>query len=333
MTLRWPVDVSDNTSLWGPPPAASRALREVPGDALARYPSADSLGLRRALAAYTGTVADQVFTGGGSDDVIDCAFRAFAAPGDAVAFCVPTFSMVPRFARASGLEVRAVPFRSDGELDVEALLATGARTLYVASPNNPTGTEVSARALETLLRGARGLVVIDEAYGEFADRSVVSWLGRFPQLLVTRTLSKAFGLAGLRIGYGLGAPEVVHALQSVRAPYRVNALGEQAAIAALTEDLGWVRARVAEACEVRLRLCNALRSAGFTVLPSTANFLCMPVRDAQAWGERLLERGIRVRSLIDLPGLGDAVRISVGPWETMEPVLEALWALRSEGLQ
>ncbi len=328
-----PVDVSDNTCLWGVPPAAERALHEAPREVVARYPSADPLALREALAAYAGLAADQVFTGCGSDDVIDSALRAFAMPAQSVAFCAPTFSMLPVFARASALEPRPVPFLSDGELDVDALLATRARLVYVASPNNPTGTEVSARALEVLLTGVTGLVIIDEAYGEFAERSVVSWLKRFPQLLVTRTLSKAFGLAGLRIGYGLGAPEVVRSLQRVRAPYRVNALAERAAIAALTEDLPWVRDRAADVRQVRGRLASALTSSGFAVLPSGANFVCLPVKNSSAWTARLLERGIRVRGFVGLPGLGDALRIGLGPWATMALVLRALRDVRAEGLR
>jgi histidinol-phosphate aminotransferase len=273
-----------------------------------------------------------VVTGCGSDDVIECALRAFAEPGDAVAFCAPTFSMLPSFARVNGLVPRAVPFRADGELDVPALLKSAARITYVASPNNPTGREVSARALAQLLAAAEGLVLVDEAYGEFAERTVVPWLERFPSLLVTRTLSKAFGLAGLRIGYGLGAESVVAALQVVRGPYKVNALAERAAVAALTEDTTWVRARAAMACAVRERLAEELRRAGFHPLPSGANFLCLPLRNAPAWGARLLERGVRVRVLPALPGVGDALRIGVGPWETREQVLAALRAVAREGL-
>jgi histidinol-phosphate aminotransferase len=328
-----PVDVSDNTSLWGPAPAAARAVRSASAETLSRYPPADPRALCAALANYAGVRAEQVVTGCGSDDVIECALRAFAEAGEAVAFCAPTFSMLPTFARVNGLEPRAVPFRADGELDVPALLGTRARITYVASPNNPTGREVSARALEQLLSAAEGLVLVDEAYGEFAERTVVPWLERFPRLLVTRTLSKAFGLAGLRVGYGLGARGVVAALEVVRGPYKVNALAERAAVAALTEDVPWVRARAAEACAVRERLAGELRRAGFHPLPSGANFLCLPVRHAAAWGARLLEHGVRVRVLPALSGVGDALRLGVGPWETMERLLRALSAVAAEGLR
>jgi histidinol-phosphate aminotransferase len=325
------IDVSDNTSLFGPAPAAERAVRCAPKSALSRYPPANPAELRAALASYTGVEAAQVVTGCGSDDVIECALRAFAEPGDRVAFCTPTFSMLSTFARVNGLESCARPFLPDGELDVRALLAARAQVTYVASPNNPTGTEVSARALEALLAGAAGLVLVDEAYGEFADRSVISWLQRFPRLLVTRTLSKAFGLAGLRIGYGLAAAPIVTAIELVRGPYKVNALGEAAAVAALREDTAWVRERAEAARTVRERLAGELRRAGLFPLPSGANFLCLPVPDAALWGARLLSRGVRVRVLQALPGVGDALRIGLGPWDTMAQVLDALLAVADEG--
>ncbi len=324
------IDVSDNTSLWGPAPAAAREVRSAAAEILSRYPPANPRALSAALAEYVGVRPEQVVTGCGSDDVIDSALRAFAEPGDAVAFCTPTFSMLPTFARVNGLEPRAFPFLPDGELDVEALLAARARITYVASPNNPTGREVSARALESLLAAAEGLVLVDEAYGEFAERSCVPWLQRFPQLLVTRTLSKAFGLAGLRVGYGLGAPRLVEALALARGPYKLNALAERAALAALREDCAWVKARAAEAGDVRERLAGKLRAVGLHPMPSAANFLCLPVTDAAWWGDRLLALGVRVRVLSGLSGLGDALRIGVGPWETMEKVLAALRAVAEE---
>jgi len=327
-----PLDVSDNTSLWGPSPAAERAVRLASAESLSRYPPADPRALCTALADYAGVRPEAVVTGCGSDDVIECALRAFAEPGDAVAFCVPTFSMLATFARVNGLQPHSVPFRPDGELDVEGLLAARARITYVASPNNPTGREVSARALEQLLASADGLVLVDEAYGEFAEHSCLPWLERFPRLLVTRTLSKAFGLAGLRVGYGAGAESVVAALSLVRGPYKLNAVAERAALAALTEDLPWVRARVGEARVVRERLAEELRRLDLAPLPSGANFLCIPVTHAVRWGARLLARGVRVRVLPALPGLGDALRIGVGPWESMEAVLAALRAVAAEGL-
>src|SRR6185295_2991691 len=282
------LDLSDNVNLWGVPPAAARALADPLAARPSVYPRSDPRELRVALARYAGVSAAQVVTGCGSDDVIDGALRAFAAPGEKVAYSAPSFSMLVTFARVNGLEPAPVPFRRDGDVDPDALLAERAAVTYVCNPNNPTGTGVSSAALERVVAKAEGLVLVDEAYGEFSGRTSVPLLARAPQLLVTRTLSKAFGLAGLRVGYGLAAPEVVQVLEKVRGPYKVNVLGERAALAALGDDLPWVRRHVEASVAIRERLRVALETLGFRALPSAANFLCVPVPDAAALGRALL---------------------------------------------
>jgi histidinol-phosphate aminotransferase len=322
------VDLSDNVNFWGPPPAAVRALQDIPAARAWAYPPADPIELRSALADYTGVSPAQVITGCGSDDVIEGALRAFGGQGTRVGFCAPTFSMLTHFARVNGLEPVAVPFSPGGDIDVEALLATRAAITYVCAPNNPTGSAVSRAALEKVLSRAEGLVLVDEAYGEYSGQSAVPLLPRFPNLLVTRTLSKAFGLAGLRVGYGLAAPEVVQTLEKVRGPYKVNALGLCAAVAALRGDVPWVRRHVEQAVTLRERLATELGALGLAPLPSSANFLCVPVRDAEALGLALLKRGVRVRRFRQLPGIGDAIRVGIGPWEQMAALVTALREVR-----
>jgi len=318
------LDLSDNVNLWGVPPAAARALADPLAAQPSVYPRSDPRELRVALARYAGVSAAQVVTGCGSDDVIDGALRAFASPGEKVAYSAPSFSMLVTFARVNGLEPAPVPFRKDGDVDADALLAERAAVTYVCNPNNPTGTGVSTAALERVVAKAEGLVLVDEAYGEFSGRTSVPLLARAPQLLVTRTLSKAFGLAGLRVGYGLAAPEVVRVLEKVRGPYKVNVLGERAALAALGDDLPWVRRHVEASVAIRERLRVGLEALGFRALPSAANFLCVPVPDAAALARALLGHGIKVRVLRALPGIGDAIRVGVGPWDAMERLLTAL---------
>jgi histidinol-phosphate aminotransferase len=318
------IDLSDNVNMWGMPPAAEKALRDPLAAHPSVYPRSNPVELRRALAAYAGVDPAQVVTGCGSDDVIDGALRGFAAPGEKVTYSAPSFSMLVSFARVNGLEPAPVPFRTGGDIDPDALLAERAAITYVCSPNNPTGTGVSMAALERVVAGAEGLVLVDEAYGEFSGQSAVPLLRRAPQLLVTRTLSKAFGLAGLRVGYGLAAPEVVQILEKVRGPYKVNALGERAALAALRDDLPWVRRHVEEALVIRERLRAALEGLGLRPLPSAANFLCVPVTDSAKLGAALLARGVKVRVLRALPGVGDAIRVGVGPWEQMQRLVSEL---------
>jgi histidinol-phosphate aminotransferase len=333
------LDLSDNTNLWGIPPAAKRTLGAATSQAVTRYPSLYALDLKRALASYVGVTADMIVTGCGSDDVLDSAMRAFAEPGDRIAFPDPTFPAIPIFALMNALVPTPVPLTTDYDADPDRLLATNARIIYLCSPNNPTGTALSRHAIERIVDQAPGIVVIDEAYAEFAGRNVIDLLTRSDRLLVTRTMSKAFGLAGLRVGYAVGSPGLVDEVEKSRGPYKVNALAERTALAALTEDMDWVRTHVGAAIESRSRLVAALRDLGLEPLESEANFVFVPLRNAPRVATRMRELGVAVRPFADLPlvsaGLhassGSALRISVGPWSDLQTAVDALQiALRGE---
>ena len=211
------LDLSDNTSLYGVPPAAWRALREAPREDATGYPTPFADDLRAALARYAGVDASQITTGCGSDDVLDVAIRVCAEPGERIAFPDPTFSMLPPLARRNRLEPVPVPLTEAFDLDADRMLAARAPVTYLCSPNNPTGTVASRAAIERVLAGARGLVILDEAYAEFAEGSWLEQAVRRPGLLIVRTLSKAFGLAGLRVGYGVGEAALVARLEEARA--------------------------------------------------------------------------------------------------------------------
>jgi histidinol-phosphate aminotransferase len=332
------IDVSDNTNLWGTPPAALRALRDAPLSALTRYPSLYSAPLREAILRYV--TLDRapgigVVTGCGSDDVIDATMRAFGAVGDRIALSVPTFSMIPTFARLNGLEPVAIPLTSTYDVDAERLVHIGAKITYLCSPNNPTATSLSRSAVEYVAEHASGVVLLDEAYAEFAAETFVDLVTRYERLIVARTFSKAFGLAGLRAGYGVGNRDVVGMVERARGPYKVNALAERAVLAALddtNDGLGWVRVHAALAVENRERLVVALRALNMVPLPSSANFVFVPTARAATLAARMRARGVLVRAFAglprDLPALagsnGDALRIGIGPWEMMEQVLQAL---------
>jgi histidinol-phosphate aminotransferase len=281
-----------------------------------------------------------VVTGCGSDDVLDSAMRAFAEPGDRIAFPDPTFPAIPIFALMNALVPTPVPLASDYDADPDRLLATKARIIYLCSPNNPTGTLLSRRAIERIVDLAPGIVIVDEAYAEFAGRDVIDLLARSDRLLITRTMSKAFGLAGLRVGYAVGSPALVDEVEKSRGPYKVNALAERAALTALADDMDWVRTHVGTAIESRSRLLTALRDLGLEPLESRANFVFVPLRDAPRVAIRMRELGVAVRPFAGLPlvsaGLhasdGAALRISVGPWSALETALAALrTALRGDG--
>jgi histidinol-phosphate aminotransferase len=234
------------------------------------------------------------------------------------------------FAVTNGLRVIPVPLAPDGDLDADAVVDSGASVAYLCSPNNPTGNRLSRAAVDGVLARFPGLVMIDEAYAEFAGESRAADAPHHGRLLVLRTFSKAFGLAGLRVGYGVAAGHIILELEKVRGPYNVTSLGERAALAALQFDQPWVRATVAQTLSVRDRFVDALRAAGFAPRPSAANFVLVPVGDARAQASKLQARGIGIRPFSGLSGIGDALRITVGPWDVMDEVLAALQAVRSE---
>jgi histidinol-phosphate aminotransferase len=318
------VDLSDNTNLFGMPPPAEQAVREFATSLVTRYPSSYAPELKKALSSYTGFEPSWLTTGCGSDDLIDCALRAFLEPGERIAVPDPSFSMMAYFAKVNGLQFVPVPLRPDFDIDVDGLLATGARLIYACTPNNPTGTTVSRASLERLVDAAPGIVLVDEAYAEFANGSFAELVRSRPNVLVTRTLSKAFGLAGLRVGYAMGRPELVAEVEKARGPYKHSGVSERAAIAALTDGLSWVKARAEEAKENRRRLVEELKAQGLQPLPSEGNFVLVPLPGAPRVAARMRELDVNVRAFQGLTGIGDALRIGCGPWPMMETALQAL---------
>ena len=323
------INLADNTNLWGTPPAAAAALRAT-GDA-SQYPDSYGNDLKNTVAAKAGITPDCVVTGNGSDDLLDCVIRAFAAHGDTLAHPDPTFVMVPVFSRINGVTPIPVPLTSDFSMDADALLATGARIIYLCTPNNPTGTTTSSDAIRKVIANAPGIVIIDEAYAEFTgEPNLLSEAPSLGRVLVCRTMSKAYGLAGLRVGYGTGAPEIIANVERSRGPYKMNAFAERAAVTAMTSDADWVAARVQEAVATRDRLAVELKTLGLFSLPSATNFLLVPTARAVAIAAHCRSRGIGIRLLPALAGIGPALRITVAPWPVMERLLAALREMTEE---
>jgi len=323
-TAPCPVDVSDTLNLWGTPPAALEALREAAvSRTVAHYPSLYNAALKEPLAEYVGVRPEEIVTGCGSDDVLDCAIRAFAQPGGVLAHPAPTFAMVPVYARANGLTPVGVPLTGDDyAVDADALLATNACVIYLCTPNNPTATPMAREAVLRVVERAPGLVIMDEAYAEFvlADpvRRAEVFTAEAPgwgRVLSTRTMSKAFGLAGLRVGYGVGHPDVVREVEKARGPFKITHPAEKAAVAALGPSAGglpWVRERAAEAVAQRERLVAGLRALGIRPAPSASNFAFAPVPDAAAVAARLRDRGVSARVFRGMPQAVSALRASGG---------------------
>jgi histidinol-phosphate aminotransferase len=323
------TDLSDNTNLWGTPPAAERVLRNLSSSDVRRYPSAYTSDLKAALATYVDVEPAMIVTGCGSDNILDCAIRAFGNPGGSLACCDPTFTMIPVFAQLNGLSTRLCRFDDDGDIPVDELLSSEADVIYICSPNNPTGASASLDRIETIATSFRGLVIIDQAYAEYSSMSLTSLVTRHPNVLIARTMSKVFGMAGLRIGYGIGNPAVVREIEKSRGPYMVGATAQAAALAALAEDLPWISNVVRETLVNRGRLVSELLKLGYNPLPSDANFVLVPVTDELHIVRKLLDEGVGVRSFTSLAGIGGAIRVTVGPWEMMQNFLDALGSASS----
>lgn len=319
------LDLRDNVNLWGAPPRALAAVHALESTRVSAYPSVSGGLLVETLAQEIGAPTATLVAGCGSDDLIDACFRAVAAPGERVAYCAPTFAMVPVFAALNGLEAVAVPPLATGGADVDALLATGARIIYLCSPNNPTGAVTPESEIRRLVERAPGIVLLDEAYAEFAGKR--DWRAEVPameRLLLTRTFSKAWGLAGLRVGYGIGGAALVGEVEKARGPYKVSAAAEAAAVAAIRGDGAWMRAAAHEASKVRDQFAAALQGRlGVRAWPSRGNFAFLEVADRAAdLAARFQARGVGVRAFSGLPGIGEALRIGVAPTERFARVFE-----------
>lgn len=337
------LDLSANTNLWGTCPPALDALRSA--GPLTGYPTPYADPLRAAIADAWSVDPSLVTTGCGSDDVIDSALRAFCEPGAVVGFPAPTFPMAPVFARMNDARPRPVPVGPDGALDDDALASlASADVVYLCRPNNPTGAVMSASRVLELLDRARGLVLVDEAYGEYAQESLLGAALASGRAIVLRTFSKVYGLAGMRVGYGLGPEPLIRVVERSRGPYKVGAQAERAAIVAIRDGRDWADDVVRRTTRNREALACALRDRGLRVVDSRANFLLMTPTDAhrdagvdagrpgptrqRGWAAAiraaLLERGIGVRAFPALDGVGEAIRVTVGPAPLMERFLVTL---------
>ena len=314
-------------------PELQRALGERLGAlALNRYPAERTAELARALARHAGVGDDVGVTlGNGSDELIGLLTIAIARPGASVLAPLPGFVMYEALARQQRLEFIGVPLRADDfQLDEAAMLAAIDRhqpaLVYLAYPNNPTGTLWDAAVIERIARAAPGLVVMDEAYQPFASADSLALMARQPNVLVMRTMSK-FGLAGVRIGYLLGAPELVDQIEKLRPPYNISVLNAEAALFAL-EHADVYAAQAAELRQQRERVFGALQAMrGISPWPSQGNMILARVQDAAATFAALKGRGVLIKNVSAMhPLLANCVRITVGTPDENSLLLQALEA-------
>lgn len=294
---------------------------------LNRYPDPRCRRLRAALAGWLGLRPERIWLGNGSDEALDLLVRVFAAPGDDVTILSPSYGMYAVAAAANAVSVRDVPLDERFDFDVEATLerASGTRMIFACSPNNPTGNLLTEERLLALAAGFDGPVMVDEAYVEFADApSLLRNLERHANLIILRTFSKAWGLAGARVGYMAADPDVIDLVNRITLPYPLNTLSADAALAAL-ERPEVMQDQVARIVAERERLAGRLAGLGLEVYPSRANFLLARLPEARAVHRRLAEAFRIVVRLRDAdPRLADCLRISVGTPEENDYLCAAL---------
>ena len=311
------VKLASNENPLGVSPRAQDAIRAVLSD-LSRYPDGNGFELKAALSRRYGIATDRIILGNGSNDVLDLAARAFLTANDEAVYSQHAFAVYPLAVQAIGARGIEVAARNYGhDLDAMARAVTPkTRIVFIANPNNPTGTFVPADKLEPFIAGlpSHVLVVLDEAYNEYLPDEVrvdtVDWIRRYSNLVITRTFSKVYGLAGLRVGYAFAFPEVADLMNRVREPFNVNSVALAAAAAAL-EDREFV-ARSYEVNRSGMRqLVDGLNHLGLDFIPSVGNFVTFRVAGAGRVFQRLLEAGVIVRPLGGY-GMPEHLRVTVG---------------------
>lgn len=321
------IDLSDNTNLFGVAPSARAMLADISPSAITRYPTVFAKGLKRALAEKHGVPVENITTGCGSDDLIDSTFRAFCEPGDRVAWPVPTFGVVETFARMNAAAPFAVPSSENFDVDVEGLIAAGARVTYVCSPNNPTGNVVNVGQIQQLDRELEGLLLLDEAYADYGDADHAKFAAESERTVSLRTMSKSHGLAGFRVGYAIGPAAWILEIEKSRGPYKVGGVAEAVATGVVSADRDWVADVVARTRENRERLAREIAALGLTALKSDGNFILIRLPDgytALGTNAALREHGVAVRPFPALLHAGECIRVTVGPWSMMESFVDAL---------
>ena len=312
-----------------PEAVRSRVDRALSRVAINRYPDGGAELVKAALSRAFGIPSSlSLLLGNGSDELIHLIALALAKPGATMLAPDPSFVMYRLDALFAGMRFAAVPLSADFDLDRDAMLAAIERDrpalVFIAYPNNPTGNLFVASDVEAIIRAASGLVVVDEAYYAFADASFLKRVPEFPNLLVLRTVSKV-GMAGIRLGYAVAAPEWITELNKLRAPYNVNAL-TQAAAEALLADTAWIAEQASMIREQRSRVAAALaRMPGLSVYPTQTNFVLVRVPDAGRWFEGLKARRILVKNVHGWhPLLANCLRITIGTPAENNALLSAI---------
>ncbi len=326
------IKLASNENPLGASPKAIAAMQAALSE-VGRYPDGNGFALKAALSRKYDVTQDRIVLGNGSNDVLEMAARAFLAPGASAVYSQHAFAVYPLATQATGAEGIEVPAREFGH-DLDAMAAAiraDTRIVFVANPNNPTGTWIAPDAVLAFLRKVPSdvLIVLDEAYNEYLEPALrgdsARWLEEFPNLVISRTFSKAYGLAGLRVGYALVRPEVADLMNRVRQPFNVSHIAQVAAVAALA-DQEFVQKSYALNRDGMQVLTEAFRRLGLSWIPSHANFVSFRVGDGAGVFQRLLRQGVIVRP-IGAYGMPEHLRVSIGTQAENQRFLAVLEAV------
>ncbi len=332
------VKLASNENPLGCSPRAVAAMSEAI-KTIALYPDGNGFELKDALSKRYGVAHANMVLGNGSNDMLELAARAFLTVGDKAVYSAHAFAVYPLATQAvgaTGVNVPAVAYGHDLQAILKTAVEQQAKLVFIANPNNPTGTFLSAADLLAFMRALppQILVVLDEAYNEYLPVECrydsVPWLKEFPNLIISRTFSKAYGLAGLRVGYAFADPQVADMMNRVRQPFNVNSLAQAAAVAAL-QDTDFVRLTFELNLRGMKRIVDGLTRLGLEHIPSCGNFVSFKIRDAARIYRRLLELGVIVRPIANY-AMPDYLRVSIGLETENEKFLSALQQALTENL-
>ncbi len=315
------IKLNTNENPWPPSPNVLKAIREEADERLRLYPDPEATALKAAIAKYCGVAPNQVFCGNGSDEVLGLCFYAFFTPGHKVVFPDITYSFYPVYTELFHLDYEEIPLNDDFTLPVEKFLG-GNGGVVICNPNAPTGRTLPLSDIRRILEANPDVVVlVDEAYADFGAESAIPLLSEYPNLIVVCTLSKSRSLAGMRIGFAVGSPDLVAAVNCVKNSfnsYPLDRLALAAGVAAM-EDVPYFEKTRARIMATREATAKTLRSLGFTVHDSSSNFLFIthPAMEGHALQLALRERGILVR-WFDRPRIRDWLRVTIGTDDEME---------------
>lgn len=318
------VKLNTNENPYPPSPEVMKVLHGFEGEWLRRYPDPLATMARESAAKIFDVPADWVMAANGSDEMLALLARAFLEKGRKIAYPMPTYSLYITLAEMQDASTVEADYDEDYNLPVEELIAAQADLTFVCTPNNPSSTMAPVGDLERLAAGLKGVLVVDEAYTDFADGNALGLVSKYENVIVLRTLSKAYSLAGLRVGFGVAQPQLLEGLIKIKDSYNVDSVALRLAAAAMN-DQTWMKANAEKIKASRAKLAKALEQMKFRLWPAQANFILArpPKGDARYLYMELRDRGILVRYW-DRPRLDDKIRITVGTEEENAVLLEAL---------